>query len=175
MTDPTAPTPPDHSDVSPQPPATSGAGPAEVLPAEAPPKQRKTLFLAVGTALAVLLVGVGVVAILTGSESTADAAGQEKQSRLAAAREQCSASEFAKLGDEDQTLTLQGDGKESDGLPYNVLECYWRALDVPDSVVAEIGATRALDGRQTGDWDHIHASWSYHPDSGLQMVLTLSD
>lgn len=32
--------------------------------------------------------------------------------------------------------------------------------------------TRALDGTQHGTWGNISASWTYHPDSGLDAVLT---
>jgi hypothetical protein len=175
MTDPTNPLPPDQMTVPPQPITTSDSALPDVPPIAQPAKRRKALLVAVGAATAVLLLGVGIAATLRGGESPADGPAQKKQSRLAAASEQCSSSASARLGDDDRTLTLRGNGKESAGLAYNVLECFWRALDVPDSVVAEIEATRALDGRQTGDWDGMHASWSYHPDSGLQMVITLTD
>ncbi|MFC4019143.1 hypothetical protein ACFOW4_14495 [Micromonospora sp. GCM10011542] len=174
MTDPTNPSPPDQTHL-PQPITTSDRDLADVPPIAQPAKRRKALLVAVGAATAVLLLGVGIVAALGGDESPAAGPGQKDQTRLAAARQQCSSSASARLGDDDRTLTLHGDGKESAGLDYNVLECFWRALDVPDSVVAEIEATRALDGRQTGDWDGMHGSWSYHPDSGLQMVITLTD
>ena len=34
----------------------------------------------------------------------------------------------------------------------------------------EVGR-RALDGRQTGTWDDFEASWGYHPDDGINLVI----
>jgi hypothetical protein len=31
--------------------------------------------------------------------------------------------------------------------------------------------TRALDGRQTASWSFIEASWTYHPDNGLDVII----
>ncbi|MGY0233940.1 hypothetical protein [Longispora urticae] len=64
-------------------------------------------------------------------------------------------------------------GKKSAGLTLTELACFLVALKTPDSVIAEMNSTRALDGRQTGDWDNIHASWTYHPDDGLEVIMRL--
>ncbi|MDQ1680998.1 MAG: hypothetical protein QOI42_1857 [Frankiaceae bacterium] len=39
------------------------------------------------------------------------------------------------------------------------------------AVVARMGKTRALDGTQSADGRHVHATWTYHPDHGLNVVL----
>ena len=44
------------------------------------------------------------------------------------------------------------------------------ALGLPDSLYERMGATRALDGTQTADYDNVFISWSYHPDSGLKVI-----
>jgi hypothetical protein len=44
---------------------------------------------------------------------------------------------------------------------------------MPDSIDSRIGSKRALDGRQTATWDGFSASWGYHPDSGLDIVIDL--
>jgi hypothetical protein len=31
--------------------------------------------------------------------------------------------------------------------------------------------TRALDGRQQDTWGGYTASWSYHPDSGMELIV----
>jgi hypothetical protein len=41
--------------------------------------------------------------------------------------------------------------------------------------MAHMTSTRALDGRQTASWDGIDAAWSYHPDSGMNMTVSISD
>lgn len=50
--------------------------------------------------------------------------------------------------------------------------CVLVGLQAPDYIFDLIGATRALDGRQTESWDSFKSSWSYHPDSGLQLVIS---
>jgi hypothetical protein len=42
---------------------------------------------------------------------------------------------------------------------------------MPVSVSEQVWATRALDGRVQETWPGYTASWTYHPDSGLQMVI----
>lgn len=42
-------------------------------------------------------------------------------------------------------------------------------------VLDKMGATRSLDGRQADDWNGIGASWSYHPDDGLHVILELTE
>ncbi|MEH0934255.1 hypothetical protein [Micromonospora psammae] len=179
MTDPTTPTPL-------TPPASSSTVPAaegeHVTPEatgsagdEGKRGRRKRLLVGGAGVAALLVVGISVLA-LTGDKEPQAASAPTKTS-FAIAKERCgsAATIGAQLGDADKTLTLRGEGNESGGLSYPTLECYWSALDMPDSVKAEVGATRALDGRQSGDWADIQASWSYHPDSGLQMVLALAD
>jgi hypothetical protein len=71
--------------------------------------------------------------------------------------------------------TLVVDGKGGDdliGADINDIVCVLDALKMPTSVRSEITATRALDGRQQGTWGDYRASWSYHPDTGLNLVVT---
>jgi hypothetical protein len=37
--------------------------------------------------------------------------------------------------------------------------------------VTEIDNTRALDGMQRDSWRKFKASWTYHPDDGLNIVI----
>lgn len=47
-------------------------------------------------------------------------------------------------------------------------------LDLPDSLIAEMGQTRALDGRITKSYDNIEVSWTYHPDDGLEVMFSIT-
>ncbi|MEH0844951.1 hypothetical protein V6U81_21440 [Micromonospora sp. CPCC 205711] len=154
---------------------TVQSGPQELNAEGSESGRRRLPLIGAAGAVALLLGGLGVFAATRGDEPSPASA--EAKQPFVMAKEKCgtAASGGAELGDEGKTLTLRGDGKEAFGLSYSTLECYWSELDMPDSVKAEVGATRALDGRQAGAWGDIHASWSYHPDSGLQMILTLSD
>lgn len=89
------------------------------------------------------------------------------------------------IGDEGGTLILDGAGKDDrklgdgglvtvgDKLDVKEIGCALAGTDVPDSVVAMIEGTRALDGRQTQETDEYSYTWSYHPDSGLDIVITV--
>jgi len=78
----------------------------------------------------------------------------------------------AQLRDDDQTLILDHKGAEDlIGLDITDLACILNELEIPSSVIAKMDSTRALDGRQAAEWDGIEASWSYHPDSGMDVIL----
>lgn len=44
-------------------------------------------------------------------------------------------------------------------------------LGFSSGIMGRIGNTRALDGTLTAEAPHVQASWTYHPDDGLSMVL----
>jgi hypothetical protein len=78
------------------------------------------------------------------------------------------------LGDAEMSLVIDTAG--DDDAPqldakYEDALCVLEALDVPDATLNLIQTTRALDGRQDGTWGDVDATWSYHPDSGLNMTL----
>lgn len=79
----------------------------------------------------------------------------------------------ARLADDGATLVLDTQGEDdSTGMDYLDLYCVAGALDMPASVMTQIEQTRAMDGRVSGSWDGLSASWSYHPDSGLDLMVT---
>lgn len=79
------------------------------------------------------------------------------------------------LEDDARTLVLDTLSEEDDplGLSTFTLECVYVSLDMPNWLQTNIGATRALDGRQQAEWDRYRADWSYHPDSGLNLVIRM--
>ena len=79
------------------------------------------------------------------------------------------------IGDNGQSISMSSEGNESAGAEYADIYCVLGELDIPDSVDSRIGSTRALDGRQSADWKEFTASWGYHPDSGLNIVVEISD
>lgn len=44
-------------------------------------------------------------------------------------------------------------------------------LGFEDAVRRRMVETRALDGRQTAENDNFRASWTFHPDDGLQILF----
>lgn len=113
---------------------------------------------------------VAVAAVLTVA-----LAGCSQQSPLEAAVDTCNAPKgYARIGDNGRSLKLDSEGDEQiGGLSIDDTECVLNELGVPDSVVDKMGSTRALDGMQTATWDDITATWTYHPDDGLDVILEL--
>ena len=121
------------------------------------------LIVGVGGTLTAASLGVG-----TGSFLASTAIGDSTQT--------CDVVDnvWITVGDEGQSISMQSEGEESSGADYIDVLCVLDQLEVPDSVNTRIGSTRALDGRQTATWDDFDASWGYHPDSGLDIVVELS-
>jgi hypothetical protein len=81
------------------------------------------------------------------------------------------------ITDGGETLIIDGrstNNSSANGLPMDGLICMLRELKVPGSVIAQMEGTRALDGRQQAAWDGFSASWSYHPNNGMDVVITTS-
>ena len=54
------------------------------------------------------------------------------------------------VGDVGRSISMQGEGEESDGANLDDLACVLLKLATPVSVINRSHSTRALDGRQTG-------------------------
>jgi hypothetical protein len=50
--------------------------------------------------------------------------------------------------------------------------CVLAILDTPKSIMSRVSSTNALMGSQHATADGLRYDWSYHPDNGLQMVIT---
>jgi len=78
------------------------------------------------------------------------------------------------IGDGGYSLTVNNKGKDDvDGIDYTDLSCLIGALNAPTSVSSHMEQTTSMDGRQTESWDVYEASWSYHPDRGMDAVFTI--
>ena len=85
------------------------------------------------------------------------------------------AAEGISVMDEGSSISMQTAGSESTGASHVDVTCVLVKLKTPESVLSRIDSTRALDGRQTADWDQFSASWGYHPDNGLDIVVEAAD
>lgn len=78
-------------------------------------------------------------------------------------------------GDNGHSISLDGQGKDETANTTKAsteqIACILTELKAPDYVIAKMDSTRALDGMQNADWAGISASWTYHPDNGLDVIL----
>lgn len=156
-----------------------------LLPAGPPPKRSRAAWWVLGAVALVLLGGtafVGAWLFVDHGGKTADtvvttAAKAGLESRLTRTKSVCDAGDTGtRVADGGKTLIVDGAGEEDGGVGVDndTLECILVVLDAPESVKEHVYQTRALDGRQQDTWPGFTASWSYHPDSGVEMILTAS-
>ncbi|WP_405105589.1 hypothetical protein OG559_19070 [Micromonospora sp. NBC_01405] len=150
--------------------AESLGGPPAPAPAARPDWKWK-LGLAVVAGVILFCTGIGVGALIFRPNDDGEG-GEKGDSALVLAKDKCSLSSAnASVGDGGSSLTINGAGKEGFGLSYTNIECVLKELNTPDHVISEMSSTRALDGKQTAQWGKIRASWTYHPDQGLDLIL----
>jgi hypothetical protein len=128
------------------------------------PSLRRLPLIAAGVAAAVALVATnepGQISLAT----TAPLAGAVRACNLGS-------SPYVDVLDSDHTLTIHGDGDEATGLHMDSIGCLLGEVDVTGAVVERMDRTRALDGMQDATWGDYSASWTYHPDDGLNVVIT---
>lgn len=119
-----------------------------------------------GTATAL----IGALLLLTGCGA--------QDARLQSAADECDSDgdTGVTVGDGGATLIFDMRGDEdTEGGSYLTLVCLLHVLDAPDRVTNHMGQTTSQDGRQSDTWDGITASWSYHPDRGLDGMFVYDD
>lgn len=143
-------------------------------PAAASPAKKGHADKIIIATIAVIAI-VGLVAFLVSrSKSSPDASIQAAYTSCAPdTSKSASGDSGVHLEDNGATLTIDTKGnKDITGADIVDLACVLVFTKAPASVTAQIDATRALDGTQTASWNGIHATWRYHPDSGVNLVLT---
>lgn len=123
--------------------------------------------------LTFLFLGVGLVAIVAIAAFSAAA----NKSPFPAALKACEITAedpFFSLGDGDKSLSIDGDGDSDLGAPTSDIGCVLAELNVSDAVLEQMSNTSALMGVVSGSWDKITAEWTYHPDNGFDIILTIN-
>lgn len=147
----------------------------------AQPGRRRSLAPFVVAAAVVAVTGV--IALVTGTTET-PVAGKAVPHQadllnvttdLTKAYAACGAT--GTLADDEHTLLVDMKGEDygSGEATLEGTRCVLTELDVPQSVIGQMSSTRALDGMQTATWDDYSVSWTYHPDDGLDLIITESD
>lgn len=144
--------------------------PEPVAVPAAPEARRSRTPLVVGVVVALVVVVIAAVGVVMWQQH------QRKQQLFADALATCGLSDRIafRVSDGGMTMTMDGRGNDDGAGAASVVEeaCVLGALNAPSRVTTLMGETRALDGRQTATWDGITASWSYHPDNGLDVIFT---
>jgi hypothetical protein len=144
--------------------------PVVVGPQPQPPKRRRRWLIPALAGVVLILAAGGTIAFLAFRKPDAIRSAVNQDRPLAAAWRACGGN--GELSDGDRTLFLDMRGKEDTaGLSADEIACVLNQLKTPDFVVREMEETRALDGRQTDHWGSFEASWSYHPDQGLDVLI----
>lgn len=170
--------------VSPTPDATPGTGPAAAVDGSA---HRRAWLLPLVTGAAGLVIGVllGVsisATVITAQqeaadEAAADAAEAAKSELFADAARRCGLTNVVEIVDNGKTMIVDGEGEDSGtgDVSFTDLDCIISAVGTPESVRELMYSTRSLDGRQSGEWGDVSASWGYHPDDGLDIIFVIAD
>jgi hypothetical protein len=189
---------PPHLD--PQPESESVAAPSEAIPpAPTGNSRRRSLVVAAGIG-AVVLVGGALAGIAfafgqpTALERVSDACQGSAPLKELAAEEPTGSGEkdadgmtademedafgeyfegVVSIEDEGRSLIVATKSSDDDpvGISSMALECVEEELSMPRWLRESISTTRALDGRQSGEWESFTAQWGYHPDNGLNLII----
>ena len=94
--------------------------------------------------------------------------GQNKKNKL---EEAAKLSSYAKLSADK--LSIICDNSKYTNVDY--IKEINKTLGFPDSVWEKMLKTRALDGTQSHKTKDFTATWSYHPDNGLDVIYEIND
>lgn len=158
-------------------PDETGSEVGETSQAAIAPRNLPIVFGLAGLAIGLTLGLVSGLAIIPAIGNLAGGALSAAQpGPITSAVENCNveSNPWITIGDEGQSLSMNSLGEESDGAEFDDVFCVLDALNTPDSVLNRMNTTRALDGRQSADWDTFSASWGYHPDNGLDVVIDVA-
>ncbi|KKI18725.1 MULTISPECIES: hypothetical protein [unclassified Leucobacter] len=154
-------------------------------PAPAAPKKTKRNLILWGSAAAVVLIAAGVTIASVAAANQAEhdrveqhkAALEKRKNEFPNAAKACDFTTFHydTLDDGEAVEIDHAVMKYGEGLTATQVFCFLGELDAPASLEAKINNTRALDGTQTETWNHLKATWTYHPDSGLNLIVERTD
>jgi hypothetical protein len=83
---------------------------------------------------------------------------------------------IVRTGDEGETLIIDGRSDSGSTNESQLVEaCVYRELDVSDALFTLMGQTSSAMGPQEYDENGLHYRWTYHPDNGLDTIVTLGE
>ena len=95
------------------------------------------------------------------------------ENKLADVVKECGArGRGVRLAGDRTSLTMEAFGDGSGGVSTPVFQCVLERLGTPSAVRERMGETRAIDGTREESWGSYRATWTYHPDQGLHVVIS---
>ena len=91
---------------------------------------------------------------------------------FAAAVNTCQAFPYAQVSSDGTSMEMTTSGKKEPGMSVRTLGCLLEELDAPTSLKQRMESTRGIDGTQEEKWGSYRATWTYHPDHGLHVVIS---
>ena len=83
--------------------------------------------------------------------------------------------EMVELASDTKSLTIDsgGGGDLSAFAGFTAASCVLAELNAPSGVGSKMESTTAMMGSQEEDWSggELTATWTYHPDNGLQVIF----
>jgi len=76
--------------------------------------------------------------------------------------------EFFQVADEGKTFIANGVKSDMVGF----LGCFLTEFDTPQAIVAAMDATTSMMGRQEQSDGDMSYQWTYHPDNGMNLIVT---
>ncbi|WP_448749395.1 hypothetical protein [Actinomyces sp.] len=135
---------------------------------EAPRKKRRWKL---GLGMFVLGFIAGIFATVASVVALAMLVGGQKQ-EFATAVTACKAAPHATVAADGSSLVMNTFGNKQPGMSVVTLSCVLRELDAPESLMQRMETTRAIDGTREETWGSYRATWTYHPDQGLNVVIS---
>jgi hypothetical protein len=161
-------------------PAAQESLPSQAAPSSNPARRgsTRTRTLVLASLLGALLVAALVVVValtLQGSDDDSTASDdptEEPAPVLQAVYDDCSAGKGGKtlsVGDEGYTLVIDTGSEYG---PVEGLACVLAGLETSEAVTAQMGNTTSMMGVQEANDGDLHYQFSYHPDNGMNVVIT---
>ncbi|MCW4465650.1 hypothetical protein OK351_09040 [Glutamicibacter sp. MNS18] len=154
----------------------TGEGP--YVPPELQRSRRKSRWMAPAAIGLVIGATMGFAGGYGLASAASSGSGLDEKA-IAAAVESCGMDEAGyRILDGGKAIQLDTKGEDSgDAGTENYLAyyCMLNELGVPETTQHKMDRTRALDGTQTDSWEGHKASWSYHPDNGVHVLIEGAD
>lgn len=144
---------------------------AAVMPATAPKRRPWNMAVIVG-GVVLALAGGGFVAWQLAHPPAAPAAAVSPSPTSTPIRDAYfGCGQVGAVSDRDRTIVLDTQGTGLSQASISDVNCILQHLGAPGSIIETMKRTRAIDGRQRGQWGTFDASWTYHPDQGLDVII----